>query len=265
MPRKPWMPRKRETSSNIDKLTSFSIRLRNIALQTVDEPSCSFPADLNRLGVTVDLLRVHSRFCQFPNVRYPPLDEANESAVLEMLEYLFSIAVPRKPKNRPRQYNNDDRRFPAHTAEVVKDMSLRLASILLQERFAGYITEVLHDLRRRDPWATSPFQTLSWDELDSILCDNITPSNEFATILRKASSTFGLEVSMVKWWIHQASTCLTSEPYVLSNRFHDDETVLDRLDGLYPPDELMDYRLAHTNFETYFRIGYQRKKKIYLF
>ena len=38
----------------------------------------------------------------------------------------------------------------------------------------------------------------------------------------------------------------------VKNRFHDDETVLDRLDGLYPPDELMDYRLAHTNFRDLF-------------
>jgi hypothetical protein len=256
MPRKPWKPQNKETVSTEDKLSHLTIRLQYIAKQNEVDPACAFRADVKRLFVTVDLLEVHSSQYLFLYSKYPPLHETNETAVLGMLEHLLSVSVPRKPKIRPRNYNEDDRIFPANKREVVRDLSLRLASIILQERFGGYIREILNDLRDRDPWATSHFHAMSWNELDSILSsDDVNRSNEFSNILDTISSASGFEFTTIKRWIHLISNypSPTSTLSMASQRFHDsDQETLDRLEGLYSPADLTICRIAHDSFRGMF-------------
>ena len=45
--------------------------------------------------------------------------------------------------------------FPVEHVEVVRRMGMQISDIALQERFGGYMRDIMVNLRTRAPWSTS--------------------------------------------------------------------------------------------------------------
>jgi len=238
-------------------------------MEATQAPKANPSTHFNNLGYTLEQVARRLQETPFPSedlerlalassyATWPRMHKTNERAVYDMFQHLYSLTFPRKPKNRPRQYDEKDRTFPADQLDVVRQMSRQIISIVLQERFGGYIRDLLTHFRSRDPWVTSPFRDTSWSDLDLLLSSD--DSMGFGHILSVIAKWSGFDVETVKRWVQLTAIYpypTTEEFYVSGRDFYQNHVrTLETFEGLYPEEELKICRVAHDAFGSYFRIG----------
>jgi hypothetical protein len=242
-PRKPWKPGKQPKPPPQHTFKNLSYILSRIASQLQEDRKCPFPRE--------DLERLNLAAC---HARWHPLHKTNERKVFDIFQQLYSLAFPRKPNNRPRHYDEEDRTFPPDQLDVVRELSRQIISIVLPEWFGGYMRAILDYFRSRDPWVTSPFRDMSWSDLDLLLSSDDTMG--FAYILSQIARSFGFDFETVRRWIQLTaiSPYPPTEPFYLDYwDFRENHVgALEKYERLYPAEELRVCRLAHDAFGNLF-------------
>jgi hypothetical protein len=237
------------------------MRLYNIAYWLRDDERFANPAVGKNLRSILGMVLRH--LPSQPRLRcgYLPFHDINDISLRQIVDELTALTIPQKGK-RPRR-NSTDYTFPPESVSIIQEITVDIATLLIDERLMGYIAVSLKRLFRLRIWKDSSFSSMTCAELAHVISN--APENSHSSLLNntlyQATQKLGVDVTVLVEWIRIFSVSQTSstEPFILnviddhdihalSSRVFADEGALRFFDNFYPPEKLLPYQVALTWF-----------------
>jgi hypothetical protein len=199
---------------SVDTLLSFAIRVAD-ALEVHQDP------EVRTLGENLQHTCVHIRTWhrdpKLFDVGYTCLEQpAQQSRLLAALECLKSILldVPPPPPGAPYRRPNRKLRMVRLSPEdmsKIRELTLELGRVVLEERLTGYIPYSLNTLRRLPEWRHSPFRTMEWGEVNAALLEQ---NSDLLELITSITTNHDYDPAVLKLWIHLRAEFVAKDFYI---------------------------------------------------
>ena len=248
-------PRRNSTSEEVRRLHFICFRLAN-------DEKFPFPTAAKNLSYTSGMIFRH--LPSEPRLRcgYVPFHDVNDIALRHILEKLAGLTIPQAPKRRNRSHLT----FPAESLAGLEEITVDIASLLIDERLTGYIIAALKKVFNSQVWRESSFSNMTYTELycaSSNSLINSHSSSALTDILYQIALKAGFDVDVVVEWIRllSVSPVSSTDPFILnlvddhdiaalSSRIAADESTLSFFETFYPRERLLPYKIAHNWFRN---------------
>ena len=246
------------------------MHLYGISFSVANNENYPYPSDARRLYNTLGMTALHAPSVPRLIYGYSPFHEGNEIILRQTLENLKALSSVIRSTTRPRSIDPIFT-FPPENIDSIREVTIQLASLLLDERMFGYIVVALKRISRLCVWRSSIYSEKSWQEIDQALCklpsSTTTTPSPLRNKLSQVSQNIGFDVDIIIKWIHLFVTSRASggEQFILDiiddhdletliARVQADETALLCFSMFYPSERLMPYNMAYRWFrDLWFR------------
>ena len=193
---------------------------------------------------------------------YVPFHYVNDIALRHILDKLAGLTIPQAPKRR----NHPHLTFPAKSVAGLEEITVDIASLLIDERLTGYIIAALKKVFKFRVWRDSSFSSMTYAELYRAISNSPTHSHSSSPlmdILYQVALKAGFDVDVIVEWIRllSVSPVSSTDPFILnvvddhdiaalSSRIAADESTLKFFETFYPRERLLPYKTAHNWFRN---------------
>lgn len=246
-------PQRKSTSEEIRRLHFICFRLAN-------DETFPFPAAAKNLSYTSGMVFRH--LPTEPRLRcgYVPFHNVNDIALRHILDNLAGLIISKAPKRR----NHPHLTFSAESVVALEEITVDIASLLIDERLTGYIIAALKKVFKFRVWRDSSFSSMTYAELYCIISNsptNLHSSSALMDILYQVAPKTGFDVDVIVEWIRllSMSPVSSTDPFILNlvddhdipalaSRIAADEATLNFFETFYSHEKLLPYKTAHNWF-----------------